>query len=292
MNIRSTAISALVTSTILLGACGSSEPQALSAAETSASEAAAQQAASDEAARKAADAEAAAAAAKRDAEIALQQSELRAKEAELAAREAKLAKANAAKPSSSKTSSQTATARPVVLAKPAPTSVTLPAGTALRFALVSDVTTKTAKVGDTFQARLLSDATANGHVVVRAGALATGAVTQVISGSDKIGTTPALGLRLDRLEYSSGKTVSINGEISGTGKSEKGQDTAKIAGGAAAGAIIGHQVNDKSSGTLIGGLLGAAAGTLAAKKTGSEATLPAGSEINVVLAEPIKVPVN
>ena len=180
----------------------------------------------------------------------------------------------------------------MVLTKPAPTSVSLPAGTALRFALTTGITTKTAKVGDTFQARLVSDAITDGHVVVPAGAIATGQVTQVISGSDKIGTTPSLGLRLNRLEYGSGKSVPINGEITGTGKSEKGQDTAKIAGGAAAGAIIGHQVNDKSSGTLIGGLLGAAAGTLAAKKTGSEATLPAGSEISVVLAEPIKVQLN
>jgi len=288
MKFKLVATLALVTGTLLIGACGSSQPQNLAAAEA---DAAAADAAAADAARKAAEADAAAAAAKRDAEIALQESELRAKEAELAAREAQVAKANAAKPAS-KPAAKPATAKPVVLAKPQPTSVTLPAGTSLRFALTSDVTTKTAKVGDTFQARLVSDAVIDGHVVVPSGAIATGTVTQVISGSDKIGTTPALGLRLDRLEYSSGKSVPINGEISGVGKSEKGRDAAKIAGGAAAGAIIGHQVNDKDSGTLIGGLLGAAAGTLAARKTGTEATLPAGSEISVVLAEQIKVPLN
>ena len=284
MNIKLLASLALVTGTLLIGGCGSSQPETVSAAEADVAAA--------DAARKAAEADAVAAAAKRDAEIALQESELRAKEAELAAREAQVAKANAAKPVSSRTVAKPATAKPVVLVKPQPTSVTLPAGTSLRFALTSDVTTKTAKVGDTFQARLLSDAVIDGHVAVPAGAIATGRVTQAISGSDKIGTTPALGLRVDTLTYGGGKTVPVNGEISTTGKSEKGRDAAKIAGGAAAGAVIGHQVNDKDSGTIIGGLLGAAAGTLAARKTGTEAALPAGSEISVLLSEPIKVQLN
>jgi uncharacterized membrane protein len=158
--------------------------------------------------------------------------------------------------------------------------------------MASDLSTKSAKVGDTFRARLASDLLADGQVAVPAGTIVVGSVTQVVSGSDKIGTTPALGLRLDNLEYSGGKTLPISGEFVTIGKSEKGQDTAKIAGGAAAGAIIGHQVNDKSSGTIVGGLLGAAAGTLAAKKTGSEVNLPAGTEVSIALAAPLRVQVN
>jgi len=284
MKFRLVATVALVTGTLLIGACGSSQPQGLSTAEADAAAA--------DAARKAEEAEVAAAAAKRDAELALQESELRAKEAELAAREAQLAKANAAKPVPSQPAGKPAAAKPVILEKPAPKVATLPAGTTLRFALASEVSTKTAKVGDSFRASLISDAVIDGHVVVPAGAVATGTVTHVVSGSDKIGAVPALGLRVNTLEYGGGKTVPVNGEISSTGKSEKGRDAAKIAGGAAAGAIIGRQVNDKDSGTVIGGLLGAAAGTLAARKTGTEATLPAGSEISVLLAEPIKVQLN
>jgi Glycine zipper 2TM domain len=274
---------------LLVAGCGGTQ-QELAAAGTSEAEAAAQQA-SQEAARKAAEADAAAAAAARDAQVALQESELRAKEADLAAREAQLAKASAARSAPAKTASKPA-AKPVVLVKPAPKVLTLPAGTSLRFALASEVSTKTAKVGDSFQASLISDAVVDGKVAVPAGAIATGTVTHAVSGSDKIGAVPALGLRVNTLEYGGGKTVPVNGEISSTGKSEKGRDAAKIAGGAAAGAVIGRQVNDKDSGTIIGGLLGAAAGTLAARKTGTEAVLPAGSEITVLLAEPITVQLN
>jgi len=43
-----------------------------------------------------------------------------------------------------------------------------------------------------------------------------------------------------------GSTMPINARINQKGQSEKGRDTAKIAGGTAAGAIIGHQINDGS----------------------------------------------
>ncbi len=105
---------------------------------------------------------------------------------------------------------------------------------------------------------------------------------------------PTVSLHFNSLEYSGGRTLPISADYTSTGKSEKGQDTAKIVivGGAAAGAILGHQTNNKSSGSIIGGLLGAGAGTLAAKKTGTEVKLPAGTEVGVVLGSPLKVQVN
>lgn len=269
--------------TLLFASCGGSQSN------TPATAAAAQSA--EEAARKSIEADAASAAAAHEAELALQTSELKAKEADLAAREAEMARAAARKSAPPKTVYKPAPVKPVAVT-PVPKVVTVPAGTELRFALASDISTKSARVGDTFRARLISDVVADGQVAMPAGTVAVGSVTRVVSGSDKIGTTPTLALRLDHLEYSGGKTLPISGEFSITGKSEKGQDTAKIAGGAAAGAVIGHQVNDKSSGTIVGGLIGAAAGTLAAKKTGSEVKLTAGSEISVVLAAPLRVQLN
>ncbi|HSN72778.1 MAG TPA: glycine zipper 2TM domain-containing protein, partial [Steroidobacteraceae bacterium] len=66
------------------------------------------------------------------------------------------------------------------------------------------------------------------------------------------------------------------------------RDTAKIVGGAAAGAIIGHQIDD-DNGKVIGGLLGGAAGAVAAKKTGGEIAIPAGTVILVGLDAPFEV---
>jgi hypothetical protein len=283
---------------IVLAAC--SGAKAPTAAETAAADAAtaaqAAAAAADEAARRKVEADAASAAATREAELALQQSELKAREQELAEREAKLEKdkAAAAKPAAAKPA--TAAARPAaatpVAVAPAPKTLTVPSGTELKFALASDVSTKSAKVGDTFRARLTSDVVIDGHVAVPAGTIVVGQVTNVVSGSKEIGTTPTISLHFSSLEYSGGRTLPISGDFTSTGKSEKGQDTAKIVGGAAAGAILGHQTNNKSSGSIIGGLIGAGAGTLAAKKTGSEVKLPAGTEVAVVLGAPLKVTVN
>jgi hypothetical protein len=285
MSLKTFATVVLATGTLMLASCGGSQPKAPPAADTAATEAAAAQAAA---------ADAAAVTATREAELALQESALKAKEAELAAREAELAqaRADAAKPAPTRTASKPEAAKPAAVAKPVPKVVTVPAGTALNFALSSDVSTKSAKVGDAFRARLASDVVIDGQVAVPAGTIVAGQVTQVVSGSQKIGTTPTLSLHFDSLEYGGGLTIPISGDFTSTGKSEKGQDTAKIAGGAAAGAIIGHQVNSSSGGTIIGGLLGAGAGTLAAKKTGSEVKLPARTEVSVVLAAPIRIQLN
>jgi hypothetical protein len=280
----------LASGTLLLASCGGPQPASTTDAAVAAEQAAAQAAAEAEIARKEADA--AAAAATREAELALQESELKAREAELAAREADLASAAATKAAPTKPVSKPVASKPAVAAKPAPRMVTVPEGTSLKFALASDVSTKSAKVGDTFRAKLAADVVIGDRVAVPAGTIVAGKVARVVSGSDKIGTTPTLTLALESLEYSGGNTVPVSGEFTSTGKSEKGRDTAKIVGGAAAGAILGHQTNDKSSGTIVGGLLGAGAGTLAAKKTGTEVVLAAGTEVAIVLAAPLTIQVN
>ncbi|MEO8307702.1 MAG: glycine zipper 2TM domain-containing protein [Pseudomonadota bacterium] len=287
---------ALVVSGTILTACGNAN--APSAADTVAADAATAAqtaaAAAEDATRKQAEADAASVAAAREAQYALQQSELKAKEAELAAREASVSRsaaaAKAAKPVTRPVAAAPVAA-PVVNSRPVPRNVTVSSGTQLNAALASDVSTKSAKVGDSFRARLTSDVMAEGKVAIPSGTILVGQVTNVISGSDKIGAVPAISLHFSSLEYPGGHTQPISGDFTSTGKSEKGQDTAKIVGGAAAGAILGHQTNNKSSGTIIGGLLGAGAGTLAAKKTGSEVKLPSGTEIGVVLAEALRVQV-
>jgi len=113
-------------------------------------------------------------------------------------------------------------------------------------------------------------------VVARAGAPIRGTITEVTSGSAKIGAVPALKIDFTELVMADGSTMPINARINQKGQSEKGRDTAKIAGGTAAGAIIGHQIND-GSGKVIGGIVGGAAGAIAAKKTGTEVEIPAGS---------------
>ena len=205
--------------------------------------------------------------ARKDAELALKK-----REQELAKREAAVAKANAPKP-----------------APAGPKKYTVAAGTSISVQLPATITTKNAKVGDRIAANLANDLVVDGKVIAKAGALLQGSITEVVSGSNKIGGTPTLGLTFDSIVLADGGDMPISGSVTQVAaKSDTGKDTAKIVGGAAAGAIIGNQINS-DKGSLIGGLIGAAAGTAAAKKTGSEVELPAGTVLGFTLNSPVTV---
>jgi len=262
-----------------LAACGkkpaeepvaADDPAALAAAE----EAAAMQAREEELAR-------------REAELALKE-----KEKELADREAALAKASQPKPAPRPAAAPAASpAKP----KPAPTPVAsgprdyvIPAGTSLSVQLPAEISTKTAKVGQRLTGNLMSDLVVDGKVVAKAGAPVQGSVTEVISGSKTIGGKPTLGLTFDSIT-SNGGDRPISARITQVAdKSDKAGDTAKIAGGAVAGGVLGRQV-DGDEGKVIGTLIGAAAGTAAAKNTGQEVVLPAGTVVGMTLDSPVTV---
>ena len=219
---------------------------------------------------------------------------LKEKEKDLADREAALAKASAPKPAPKPAASPSQPA-PKPEPKPAPTPVaagpktyTVPAGTSISVQIPAEMSTKTAQVGQRFTANLTSDLVLNGVTVARAGAPVQGSVTEVISGSKTIGGKPTLALTFDNMTFAGGD-MPINGRLTQVAaKSDKSRDTAKIAGGAVAGGVVGHQF-DSDQGKVIGAILGAAAGTAAAKKTGKEVVLPAGTVLGFTLDSPVNV---
>jgi hypothetical protein len=232
--------------------------------------------------------------AKREAELALatREQELARREAEVAAREKAARAAAAPKKTASTESTKPATVaaapKPEAKKARAPKPITVPAGTELSIGLSSTVSTKSASIGDPIDARLASDLVINGKKAILAGAPVRGRVTEVVSGSKRIGGTPTLAMAFDGIELEDGATVAISGQVVQQGKSDTTRDTAKIVGGTAAGAIIGHQIDD-DKGKVIGGLLGGAAGAIAAKKTGTEIEVPAGTVMAFVVDQPFKV---
>jgi glycine zipper 2TM protein len=227
---------------------------------------------------------------RREQELALKE-----KEKELADREAALAKASAPKPApkprraASASAPSTTAAAPAKPAAPVAKNYTVPAGTSLSVQLPAAISTKTAKVGDRISANLTNDLVIDGKTVAKAGALMQGSVSQVVSGSKTIGGTPTLGLTFDNLTFADGGDRPVNARVTQVSeKSDKGGDTAKIAGGAVAGGVIGHQISHKN-GAIFGALIGAAAGTAAAKKTGKEVALPAGTVVGLTLDSPVTV---
>jgi len=228
-------------------------------------------------------------------ELAAREEELAAREAELAERERQLAEQEAAKAAAAKTPAKTpastpprtaaapAASAPVAAPAPEPTPpppppVTVPAGTQVSVKLNSSYSTKTTALGSPVNAELASDLVVDGRRVAAAGAPISGSVTEVTSGSKKIGAVPALKIDFTQLVVADGRAVPVNIRINQKGASEKGRDTAKIVGGTAAGAIIGHQIDD-DKGKVIGGLIGGAAGAVGAQKTGTEVEIAAGAAL-------------
>ena len=273
---RSIALIPILLAAFALAACGQKQPPA----DATAADPAVQAEIDQDADLKAKEEELA----RREAELALKE-----KEAELAKREAALAKGST---SSTTAKPKPATTTAAAAPKPAPSGpkqYTVPSGTSISVQLPAAISTKTAKVGERVSANLTSDLVVDGKVIAKAGALLQGSVSEVISGSNKIGGTPTLGLTFDNLTLADGSDKMVSGSISQVAaKSDTGRDAAKIAGGAVVGAIIGNQVSSKN-GKIVGALLGAAAGTAAAKKTGTEVELPAGTVLGFTLTSPVNV---
>jgi hypothetical protein len=280
---------ALTAALLALGACGSPTPPAAPAATDLSAPA-----------PTAAQTEVANALAARESELAAHEAELAKREADLkaaamaAATPATPVSMAAPKPMPAKGVAKPLVQHPVAASKPAvaapPRLATVPTGTQLNLALTTALSTKSAKVGDNLTARLTSDIMVEGRIVIPAGSAVTGQVTSVVSGSSKVGGTPSLALRFERIELADGQRLGITGDVVEKGRSDNLRDTAKIVGGAAAGAIIGKQVGGNGDGgKVIGGLLGGAIGAVAARKTGTEVELTEGTALNISLTAPIEV---
>lgn len=231
------------------------------------------------------------------------EADLARREAEVAAREADIAAAAAARNQKPPTAARPAPARPApatpapatsnppVASAPvvAPAVLVVPSGTQLPLALATSLSSKTAKVGDTVRATVTQGVRVGDRVAIAAGTTVAGTVTDVISGSAKIGGVPMLGLRFERLELPGNVDVPIDGVLTQKGKSDTGRDTAKIVGGAAAGAILGGEVKSGDKGKVLGGLLGGAIGAVAAQKTGTEVIIAEGTEFTIALAAPVEI---
>jgi hypothetical protein len=159
--------------------------------------------------------------------------------------------------------------------------MSVPAGTSLEIALGTELDTRKVHVGDAVEGTLASPIVVGASRAVEPGARIHGTVTEVVSGGARIGGVPTLGLAFDSITVEDGSRVPISAHFLQQAKSDTGKDAAKILGGAAAGAVVGHQVKKDDKGTIIGGILGGAAGAAAAKNTGGEVSLPAGTVISV-----------
>ncbi len=170
-----------------------------------------------------------------------------------------------------------------------PVRLEVPAGTPLTLRLADQISSQTSQPGESFRATVARPVSVGGQVAIPAGASVLGRVTEV-RPLRKVGGQAHLAVHFDSVELPSGASAPISAGFSRTGKSETPKDAATIAGGALAGAILGHQVEDGNKGKVVGGLVGAGVGTaIAANTKGETITLPAGATLTVTLQAPTTV---
>lgn len=162
---------------------------------------------------------------------------------------------------------------------------TIPAGTELDVRLNQRLSSETAQIEDRFEATTLVDVRQNGQVVIPAGSVVRGVVTDV-DKAGRIERKGKLSLSFDQIRIN-GRVYPIRGSV--TQALESGgykEDAEKIGAGAAVGAIIGGiigGVKGAITGILIGG------GGVVAATEGKDVELPEGTVLRMRLDSPVTV---
>src|SRR2546421_11754045 len=161
-------------------------------------------------------------------------------------------------------------------------------------ATTATISSRSAKPGETFTARVVTDVQdAAGRVPIPAGSLVSGTITDVKSAPNP-SSPGTLTLAVNSVAVN-GRSYPINASIDSLaterhGRPISGGDAVKVGAGAAAGAIVGQIITKYSKGTIIGAVVGAAAGAgyAAATKDG-DISLPAGTHILVTLTQRLNI---
>jgi hypothetical protein len=167
-------------------------------------------------------------------------------------------------------------------------------GTTFAVALNETLSTETNRVGDAFSATLREAIrSADGQVVVPAGAVVRGRLTQV-DKSGHVGETGVIALAFESVSFD-GRSLPLTGTVVKANPQRKNRSSTqsqvgKAAAGAAAGAVLGRVIGKDTKGTIAGAVIGAAAGTAIAMGTADvDVVLPAGSDLVIRLDEPLEV---
>ncbi|MCA1589551.1 MAG: hypothetical protein LC734_04010 [Acidobacteria bacterium] len=187
---------------------------------------------------------------------------------------------------------------------PAPRLYTVAANKRFRARINDTISSKTARVGQTFTATVTDPVySTNGVVVIPDGAEIVGRVDRV-TPARKGGNPGQIDVSFTHLRLPNGTTRRINGTLTeltsddaksnaegtASGDRMKNRKLIFIGGGGAGGAVLGAAVGG-GKGALIGGLLGAGAGLLGERYTkGEEAEVRSGTEFGVILNQAISLP--
>jgi hypothetical protein len=185
---------------------------------------------------------------------------------------------------------------PAATPAPAPAAApALAAGTTITATTDAEIRSRKNKVGDEVTATVGSDVKdAAGRTVIPAGSKVILKVTAIKPSDSKSDTTGTLtldvaGVEVGGTERPVAATISaVRTKLEGSGTDAN--DVAKVAGGTAAGAIVGRVLGGSTKGAVIGGIIGGAVGTQRAIETKDrDVVLPQGTSVTMKLDERLVV---
>jgi hypothetical protein len=185
---------------------------------------------------------------------------------------------------------EAAPSSPVEQEAPRFREVVIPEGTPLNLTLETSVSSNHSRPEDPVRATLAKSIVIDGATVIKAGAVASGTVTQS-KESGRVKGRASVSFSFDRLRVGDETLMIHTARISRQARSTKGDDAKKIGIGAGAGAVIGA-IAGGGKGAAIGSAIGAGAGTgVVASTRGKEVHLAPGTAVKTTLSEPMTIQV-
>ena len=173
-------------------------------------------------------------------------------------------------------------------APPKPEPITIGAGTPIKIRTQTELSTKSAKTGDTFTATLAEPIMIEDMVVAPRGSQVEGRVVDSDPGG-RVKGVATISVRLTRLRVGDRDVDVSTGVIAHKAHTTKRKDATEIGIGAGIGAAIGA-IAGGGQGAAIGAASGGAAGTgLVLATHGDPAVLPAESVLTFRLTAPVTV---
>ncbi|HSO76395.1 MAG TPA: peptidoglycan-binding protein, partial [Blastocatellia bacterium] len=181
-------------------------------------------------------------------------------------------------------------------------SVTIPEDSVIAVRMDATLTSRTAHVGDTFTVTVTAPVDADGTVIIPAGSIIEGRITQV-TPAKRMSRSGSIAVEFGDLVLPDGARIRLVGvltsddprtrrRIDDEGRVSADTESRKvvfIGGGGALGAILGG-IAGGGKGAAVGGALGAGVGLASALLLkGEEAVVPSGTAFGVQLKQPLTI---
>ena len=171
----------------------------------------------------------------------------------------------------------------------APTPRTLAAGTLIEAAIADSIDSRHDKPGKTVTAAVARDVKDRaGRTVIPAGSLVTMTVTELAPAKSKSAADGKLALEVKSVNVR-GRIYALDADVDPVAHELKGRgvtagEVEKVGVGTAVGAIGGRIIGGNTKGAVIGGLVGAGAGTAVAVQTASrDVVVRPGTTVKITL---------